>query len=319
MVGGQGQQDPVDEQNVLEVVDDALAVQKVHGGAEEVPVQRLGEAQAAGLAGDVGYRNDLLEADDLDGGDDGDDVEVAGAEGEEEAADHDQRPGGAHDEVCLLLLILGLLGDERCLGSSVVSGGARRRGRARTDLSTAPLRVGLAGCEPDSLNSDMLMDGRRARPLLALLCANLTSLRGRAMADVWAVRPAACGSAGRIRGGGWRAQRGEGSGAEEARRGGGGTESGVVVVWWCSGAACPGSCKSAAADQKRCRQRRHSARSSRLRLPPVAHVKPRRRRQRQNASRLQPGTTNDWAMLLGRAIGSWRCSNVRRRLRLLRP
>ncbi|KAJ8104906.1 hypothetical protein OPT61_g10502 [Boeremia exigua] len=67
VVGGQGQQDAVDQQDVLEVVDDALAVQEVHGGAEEVPVQRLGEAQAAGLAGDVGDRNDLLEADDLHG------------------------------------------------------------------------------------------------------------------------------------------------------------------------------------------------------------------------------------------------------------
>ena len=123
VVGGQGQQNPINQQDVLEVVDDALAVQKVHGGAEEVPVQRLGEAQAAGLAGDVGYRNDLLEADDLDGGDDHDDVEVAGAEGKEEAPDHDQRPGCAHDEVGLLLLILALLGDGRRLGGLSVSGG----------------------------------------------------------------------------------------------------------------------------------------------------------------------------------------------------
>lgn len=123
MVGGQGQQDAVDQQDVLEVVDDALAVQEVHGSAEEVPVQRLGEAQAAGLAGDVGYRNDLLEADDLDGGDDDDDVQVAGAEGKEEAPDHDQRPRCAHDEVGLLLLILALLGDGRRLGGGAVSGG----------------------------------------------------------------------------------------------------------------------------------------------------------------------------------------------------
>ncbi len=100
---------------MLEVVDDALAVEKVHGGAEEVPIQRLGEAQAAGLAGDIGYGNDFLEADDLDGGDDGDDVEVASAEGEEEAANHDQGPRGADDEVCLFLLILALLGSLRCL------------------------------------------------------------------------------------------------------------------------------------------------------------------------------------------------------------
>jgi hypothetical protein len=35
---------------------------------------------------------------------------VAGAEGEEEASNHDQGPCCAHDEVCLLLLILALLG-----------------------------------------------------------------------------------------------------------------------------------------------------------------------------------------------------------------
>ena len=185
MVGGQGQQNPINQQDVLEVVDDALAVQEVHGGAEEVPVQRLGEAQAAGLAGDVGYRNDLLEADDLDGGDDHDDVEVAGAEGEEEAPDHDQRPRCAHDEVGLLLLVLALLGDGRRLGG--LSAGGRLlddAAAARTgDFSKRPLRVGLPGWEPDSLISDMLMEARRARPLLALLCANLTSLRGRAMVD----------------------------------------------------------------------------------------------------------------------------------------
>jgi hypothetical protein len=118
VVGRQGKQDSVDKQNVLEVVDDALAVQEVHGGSQEVPVQRFGEAQAAGLAGDVGYRNDLLEADDLDSGDDNNDVQVASAEGEEEASDHDQGPCGAHDEVGLLLLVLALLGDWWCLASS---------------------------------------------------------------------------------------------------------------------------------------------------------------------------------------------------------
>jgi hypothetical protein len=48
-------------------------------------------------------------------------------------------------------------------------------------FSMAPLRVGLPGCEPVSEISDMLIEARRARPLLALLCANLTSLRGRAI------------------------------------------------------------------------------------------------------------------------------------------
>lgn len=108
MVGGQREQQAVHHEDVLEVVDDALAVQKVHCGAEEVPVERLGEAQAARLAGDVGNGNDLLEGYDLDGRDDDDDEEVAGAEGPEEAGNHDQRPYCARDEVCLFLLILGL-------------------------------------------------------------------------------------------------------------------------------------------------------------------------------------------------------------------
>lgn len=34
----QGQQHPVDQKNVLEVVDDAFTVQKVHAGSQEVPV-----------------------------------------------------------------------------------------------------------------------------------------------------------------------------------------------------------------------------------------------------------------------------------------
>jgi len=93
---------------VLEVVDDALAVEKVHCGAEKVPVKRFCEAQAACFAGHIGNGNDLFEGDDLDGGDDDDDEEVAGAESPEEARDHDQRPYGARDEVCLFLLILAL-------------------------------------------------------------------------------------------------------------------------------------------------------------------------------------------------------------------
>lgn len=104
---------------MLEVVDDALAVQEVHGSAEEVPVERLGEAQAAGLARHVCDGDDFLEGDDLHGGDDDDDVEVAGAEGPEEAGYHDEGPCGPRDEVCLFLLVLGLLGGFWHLAQSV--------------------------------------------------------------------------------------------------------------------------------------------------------------------------------------------------------
>jgi hypothetical protein len=34
----QGQQHSVDQKNVLEIIDDAFTVQKVHAGSQEVPV-----------------------------------------------------------------------------------------------------------------------------------------------------------------------------------------------------------------------------------------------------------------------------------------
>ncbi len=44
VVGSQREQQAINHEDVLEVVDDALAVEKVHGRAQEIPVQRLGEA-----------------------------------------------------------------------------------------------------------------------------------------------------------------------------------------------------------------------------------------------------------------------------------
>jgi len=111
---------------VLEVVDDALAIQEVHGGSEKVPVQRFGEAQAAGLAGHVCDCNDLLEGDDLDGGDDDDEVDVAGAEDPEEAHDHDDGPYCARYEVCLFLFVLGLWWLFWCLQLSASAGDWKR-------------------------------------------------------------------------------------------------------------------------------------------------------------------------------------------------
>lgn len=42
VVGGERQEDAVDEDDVLEVVDDGLAVEEVHGSDEPVPVEALG-------------------------------------------------------------------------------------------------------------------------------------------------------------------------------------------------------------------------------------------------------------------------------------
>lgn len=107
VVGGEGQQDAVDEHDVLEVVDDGLAVEEVHGGDEPVPVEVLGGPQLSRAAGHAGDGDDLLEGDDLDNGYADDDVDVAREQGGEEEADHDQGPEGADDEVGLLLLVLG--------------------------------------------------------------------------------------------------------------------------------------------------------------------------------------------------------------------
>lgn len=109
VVVGKRQQDLVDEHNVLEVVDDALAVEEVHCRGQPVPVEALGGLEGTGAAGDVGNGNDLFEGDDLDGGDNGDDVDVAHEEGNEEAGNHDQGPNGACPKVGLFLFIFGFL------------------------------------------------------------------------------------------------------------------------------------------------------------------------------------------------------------------
>ena len=44
VMGRKRQQDLVNQDNMLEVVNDALPVQKVHGGPQEIPVQCFGEA-----------------------------------------------------------------------------------------------------------------------------------------------------------------------------------------------------------------------------------------------------------------------------------
>lgn len=92
MVGSQRKEDPIDHDNVLEVVDDAFAVEEVHGYRQPVPVQALGGLDVPGATSSARDGDDFLERDDLDGGDDDDDVDVAHEEGGEEAANHDQGP-----------------------------------------------------------------------------------------------------------------------------------------------------------------------------------------------------------------------------------
>ena len=110
MVRRKRQQNAINQQDVLEVVYDALAIQIIHRRTEEVPVQRLGEAQAARPAGHIDDGNDLFERDDLQRRHNHYNVDVAGKEGEEEAADHDEGPYCARDEGLLLLFVLVFFG-----------------------------------------------------------------------------------------------------------------------------------------------------------------------------------------------------------------
>lgn len=109
VVSRQRQQHLVDEDNVLEVVNDSLAVEEVHCRRKPVPVETLSGAQRAGATGDVGDGDDLLEGNDLDGRDDADDVDVAHEESRKEHGEHDKGPEGACHEIGLLLFVLGLL------------------------------------------------------------------------------------------------------------------------------------------------------------------------------------------------------------------
>lgn len=106
MVGGQGQEDLVNQHDMLEVVDDAFAIEEVTSGGQPVPVQALGPAQVSRPAGNVGNGNDLLEGDDLDGRNDEDDVDMAEEQGGKEAPYHYERPDHPCDEGLLLFLVL---------------------------------------------------------------------------------------------------------------------------------------------------------------------------------------------------------------------
>ena len=93
---------------MLEIVDYTLSVEKVHGGAEEIPVQRSSEGQVLCSAGHIGNSNDLLKRNNLYSGDYSQDVDMPSEHSSKKAGDHDQGPYGASDESLLLLLVLRL-------------------------------------------------------------------------------------------------------------------------------------------------------------------------------------------------------------------
>ena len=93
---------------MLEVVDDALSVQEVHDRSQEVPIQRSRKRQVLGPARHIGDGDDLLERNDLDGRHYGDNIDVAGKHGDEEAANHDQGPYRPGNKGLLLLFVFRL-------------------------------------------------------------------------------------------------------------------------------------------------------------------------------------------------------------------
>lgn len=106
MVCCEWQQYPIHQQNVFEIVDDALPVKKVHGCSQKVPVQRFREPQVPVFAGDIGNRNNLLKGHNLNGGNDGNEVYMTGEHRTKETGNHDKGPYRSSDEGLFLLLVV---------------------------------------------------------------------------------------------------------------------------------------------------------------------------------------------------------------------
>lgn len=108
-MGSKGQQNLVNQQNVLEVIDDTFTIQKVHRDSQEIPVQGSGERKVLLLGGDLSNVDDLLERDHLDGRNKEKNVDMATEHGEEEPPDHGKRPDCTRDEGLFFLFIFHLL------------------------------------------------------------------------------------------------------------------------------------------------------------------------------------------------------------------
>lgn len=105
----QGKENFIHQQNVLEVVDDALSIEEVHGCREEIPVEGLGEAEVLLLARNVGDGDNFLERNNLNGSHQDDDIDMTGEQGDKKAGDHHKCPYRPGNESLFLLLVLGLL------------------------------------------------------------------------------------------------------------------------------------------------------------------------------------------------------------------
>lgn len=101
-----GQKDLVHEQNMLEVINDTFTIQKVHCYGKEVPIQRPRQWEVLLLGRDLGNVDDLFEADDLDGSNQEENVDMSAEHSQEETSNHCQSPYCTSDKGLFLLLIL---------------------------------------------------------------------------------------------------------------------------------------------------------------------------------------------------------------------
>lgn len=109
MVSSQGQENLVDQDDVLEIVYAALPVEKVHGRSQPVPVEALCRAQITLATRYGGDSDHFLEGDDLDVCYNAKYVNVTHEEGGKKTKDHDKCPKRSCYEVLFLFLILGRL------------------------------------------------------------------------------------------------------------------------------------------------------------------------------------------------------------------
>lgn len=108
MVRSERQQHFVDQQDMLEVVDDGFAVQKIHGDAQEIPVEGPCEWQTFLLGWDLGDTDDFLEGNNLNCRDQEQHIDVPAEHAKKETTDHDKGPDRSNDKCLLLFLIVGL-------------------------------------------------------------------------------------------------------------------------------------------------------------------------------------------------------------------
>ena len=107
MMRCEGEKDFVHQNDVFEVIYDAFAIEVVHGGCKEIPVQGFGQWKVLSLCVYGRDGNDFFKGDYLYSGYDGDDVDMSCEHGCEKASYHDQCPYRTCDKGLLLLFVLG--------------------------------------------------------------------------------------------------------------------------------------------------------------------------------------------------------------------